>query len=203
MKIKLGYVFNNQYLCRMKQNNLNFAYYESPLGGITIASDEEGLVGLWFDRQKYFGQAASPYLSEMMDGQKAECATTSLCPILRQTREWLDIYFTGRQPSFTPPLHLNGSSFRLAVWQMLLDIPYGQTTTYGELARHIACEQGRTKMSAQAVGGAVGHNPIGIIVPCHRVLGADGSLTGYAAGVEKKRWLLEMEGALSPGQPPP
>ena len=180
----------------MKQNNLNFAYYESPLGGITIASDEDGLVGLWFDRQKYFGQTASSPLPEMTVGQKAKFDTISLCPIFEQTKEWLDIYFTGRQPSFTPPLHLNGSPFRLAVWQMLLDIPFGQTTTYGELARHIAREQGRTTMSAQAVGGAVGHNPIGLIVPCHRVIGADGSLTGYAAGVEKKRWLLEMEGAL-------
>ena len=180
----------------MKQNNLNFAYYESPLGGITIASDEDGLVGLSFDRQKYFGQTASSPLPEMTVGQKAKFDTISLCPIFEQTKEWLDIYFTGRQPSFTPPLHLNGSPFRLAVWQMLLDIPFGQTTTYGELARRIAHEQGRTTMSAQAVGGAVGHNPIGLIVPCHRVIGADGSLTGYAAGVEKKRWLLEMEGAL-------
>ena len=177
----------------MKQNKANFAHYESPLGGITMACDEDGLVGLWFDRQKYFGQTASSPLPEMTVGQKAKFDTISLCPILEQTKEWLDVYFTGRQPSFTPPLHLNGSPFRMAVWQMLLDIPFGQTTTYGELARRIACEQGRTTMSAQAVGGAVGHNPIGLIVPCHRVVGCNGSLTGYAAGTERKLWLLRME----------
>ena len=180
----------------MKQEKLHFAHYESPLGDLTMASDEEGLVGLWFDRQKYFGQTASSPLLGMTDGQKAKCATTSLCPILEQTREWLDIYFTGHQPSFTPPLHLDATPFRMAVWQVLLEIPFGQTTTYGEIARRIAHEQGRTKMSAQAVGGAVGHNPIGIIIPCHRVIGTNGSLTGYAAGIEKKRRLLEMEGCI-------
>ena len=181
----------------MKQSNQHFAHYDSPLGGITMASDGEALVGLWFDRQKHFGRAASLTLLETADSLLATgTADTETCPILKQTKEWLDTYFAGRQPSFTPPLHLDGSPFRLAVWQTLLDIPFGQTTTYGEIARRIACEQGRPTMSAQAVGGAVGHNPIAIIIPCHRVIGADGSLTGYAAGMEKKKWLLELEGRL-------
>lgn len=105
------------------------------------------------------------------------------------TKRWLDVYFTGREPDFTPPLHPAGSSFRQAVWQLLLEIPYGQTTTYGALAKRL--NAGR--MSAQAVGGAVGHNPISIIVPCHRVVGTNGSLTGYAGGLDRKIRLLEME----------
>ena len=114
--------------------------------------------------------------------------------MLAQAEKWLDLYFAGRRPDFTPPLHLTGSDFRLAVWKLLLEIPYGQTTTYKELARRISEQNGGRFMSAQAAGGAVGHNPVSIIVPCHRVLGTDGSLTGYAGGIEKKRRLLELEG---------
>ena len=116
--------------------------------------------------------------------------------ILEQTIKWLDIYFSGKEPEFIPPLHLTGSDFRLAVWNMLLKVPYGETTTYKELADKIAEQRGLKTMSAQAVGGAVGHNPVSVIVPCHRVLGSDGSLTGYAGGIEKKRDLLVLEKVL-------
>ena len=149
--------------------------YASPLGGILLAADDQGLTGLWFDGAKYFA-ANLPEASE-------EKST----PILDEAARWLDIYFVGRQPNFTPPLHLIGSDFRQRVWERLLDIPYGQTETYGALLGK--------GMSAQAVGGAVGHNPISIIVPCHRVVGANGSLTGYAGGIDKKIRLLALEGA--------
>lgn len=149
-------------------------HYASPLGDILLAADGQGLRGLWFDGAKYF--AAN------LQEEREEKNT----PILSETARWLDMYFTGRQPDFTPPLHLVGSDFRRRVWKRLLAIPYGQTATYGELLG--------SGMSAQAVGGAVGHNPISIIVPCHRVIGADGSLTGYAGGIEKKRFLLALEG---------
>ena len=149
-------------------------YYASPLGGILLAADEQGLTGLWFDGAKYF--AAN------LPEEYEEKST----PILDEAARWLDLYFAGRQPAFTPPLHLVGSDFRRRVWKRLLDIPYGQTVTYGALLGK--------GMSAQAVGGAVGHNPISIIVPCHRVVGADGSLTGYAGGIDKKIHLLALEG---------
>lgn len=158
------------------------AHYKSPLGGITLASDGEHLTGLWFDGQKYFASTLS--------GDSTEKELT----VFEQTKEWLDIYFSGRNPEFTPPLYLKGSQFRLEVWEILQQIPCGQTMTYKEIADRIAKQRGLKRMSAQAVGGAVGHNPISIIVPCHRVLGSDGSLTGYAGGVDKKKWLLEMEG---------
>lgn len=152
-------------------------HYDSPLGDITLASDGEGLVGLWFDGQKHFAEA--------LDAQHIEKAL----PIFDQAARWLDIYFSGRKPDFMPPLHMRGTDFRRAVWEVLLTIPYGQTMTYGEIAAQI----GLSGTSTRAVGGALGHNPISIIVPCHRVVGADGSLTGYAGGVEKKKQLLDME----------
>ena len=145
-------------------------HYNSPLGGILLAADEIGLTGLWFEGQKYFA-------------------------VLSEARRWLDIYFTGKEPDFLPPLHPTGSEFRKAVWEILLQIPYGQTTTYGEIARQLAEKQGLARMSAQAVGGAVGHNKISIIIPCHRVVGTNGSLTGYAGGIHKKEQLLELERA--------
>lgn len=110
-----------------------------------------------------------------------------------ETTQWLDVYFAGKEPDFTPLLHLVGSDFRQAVWNILLSIPYGRTMTYGQIAKQLAKNTGIDKMSAQAVGGAVGHNPISIIVPCHRVVGASGSLTGYAGGLDKKIALLELE----------
>ena len=156
-------------------------HYDSPLGGILLAADEIGLTGLWFDGQKHFA-----------DNLPAE-HTEQETPVLAEVRRWLDVYFTGKAPEFLPPLHPIGSAFRRSVWEILLQIPYGQTTTYGEIAKKVAVLLGRPSMSAQAVGGAVGHNPISIMIPCHRVMGADGSLTGYAAGMEVKKMLLELE----------
>ena len=115
-------------------------------------------------------------------------------PILAETKRWLDIYFTGREPGFLPPLHPIGSAFRQSVWELLLRIPYGQTTN-GEIARQLAAKRGLARISAQAVGGAVGHNEISILIPCHRVVGMSGSLTGYASGISKKATLLELERA--------
>ena len=158
-------------------------HYDSPLGGILLSADEAGLTGLWFDGAKYFAKG--------LPQERTDQET----PALLQAKQWLDLYFSGVEPDFTPPLHPTGTAFQQAVWQLLLQIPYGQTTTYGELARRLAREKGRETMSAQAVGGAVGHNPISIIIPCHRVVGADGSLTGYAGGVENKLRLLRLEGA--------
>ena len=157
--------------------------YQSPLGGILLAADEVGLVGLWFEGQKYFANTLPV----------GHCAQTT--PILAEAKRWLDIYFAGKEPDFTPPLHLIGSDFRQAVWNILLSIPYGRTMTYGQIAKQLAKNTGIDKMSAQAVGGAVGHNPISIIVPCHRVVGTNGSLTGYAGGLDKKIALLKLEKA--------
>lgn len=113
--------------------------------------------------------------------------------MLSEARRWLDVYFGGQEPDFTPPLHPAGSAFQQEVWALLRRIPCGQTTTYGALARQLAAERGLSRMSAQAVGGAVGHNVISIIIPCHRVVGANGSLTGYAGGIDKKAALLRLE----------
>lgn len=156
-------------------------HYDSLLGGILLAADEIGLTGLWFDGQKYFARDLP-----------AECVDRDT-PILSEARRWLDIYFTGKEPDFLPPLHPMGSAFRQSVWEILLRIPYGQTTTYGEIARQLAEKKGLSQMSAQAVGGAVGHNEISIIIPCHRVVGTNGSLTGYAGGIDRKGKLLELE----------
>lgn len=156
-------------------------HYDFPLGGILLAADESGITGLWFDGQKYFARD--------LPAERVEQNT----PALAEAKRWLDIYFTGREPDFTPPLHPIGSGFRQAVWNILLQIPYGQTTTYGEIARQLAAKQGLARMSAQAIGGAVGHNEISIIIPCHRVVGTNGSLTGYAGGIDRKVKLLELE----------
>lgn len=161
------------------------AHYHSPLGGITMASDGEVLVGLWFDGQRHF--------AETLD---AEHQTREDLPVFEQTRRWLDIYFSGKEPGFTPPLTMRTTAFRRQVWEILLTIPFGRTMTYGEIARIIARERGQKSMSAQAVGGAVGHNSISLIIPCHRVVGAGGAITGYAGGIDKKQWLLRMEGGI-------
>lgn len=158
-------------------------HYDSALGRILLAADEFGVTGLWFDGAKYFA-----------DNLPAECVEQET-PVLAEAKRWLDLYFTGREPNFMPPLHLIGSGFRQAVWEILMQIPYGQTSTYGEIARQLAQKQGLRRMSAQAVGGAVGHNAISILIPCHRVVGANGSLTGYAGGIDKKVKLLELERA--------
>ena len=158
-------------------------HYSSPLGGITLASDGEALTGLWFDGQKYF--------ADVLGEEHIE----KDLPIFEQTDRGLDIYFSGESPDFTPPLNMKTTPFRKAVWEIMLTIPYGKTMTYGEIAERIAAQKGLKRMSAQAVGGAVGHNSISLIIPCHRVVGTNGSLTGYAGGIDKKIKLLKMEGA--------
>lgn len=155
--------------------------YASPLGGILLAADEVGLTGLWFDGEKFF--------ADNLSAEHEEEET----PTLAASKRWLDIYFMGKEPDFTPPLHPIGSAFRMKVWDVLLQIPYGQTVTYGWIARQLAEREGRVRMSAQAVGGAVGHNEISIIIPCHRVVGTSGSLTGYAGGMDRKIALLKTE----------
>lgn len=156
--------------------------YRSPLGEILMAADDAGLVGLWFAGQKHF----APGLTQAQEQET---------PVLAAAGRWLDLYFAGRRPHFIPPLHLTGTEFRMAVWSLLQEIPYGEVTTYGELARQLAQRLEVPHMSAQAVGGAVGHNPVSILIPCHRVVGSGGSLTGYAGGVDRKVKLLELEGA--------
>ena len=157
-------------------------HYDSPLGGITMASDGERLTGLWFDGQKYF--------ADTLDEAHEERSL----PVFTQADRWLSTYFGGRAPDFTPPLAMKTTGFRRAVWEILLTIPYGQTMTYGQIADRIAGQRDLAGMSAQAVGGAVGHNAISLIIPCHRVVGTGGSLTGYAGGLEKKLYLLALEG---------
>jgi len=162
--------------------NMQFiSHYDSPLGDITLASDGKALIGLWLEGQRYFAGT----LDKEVEIRDLE--------IFRQTKHWLDIYFGGKEPDFTPELRMICSDFRRAVWEIMLTIPYGQTMTYGEIAAKIAKERGVSKMSAQAVGGAVGHNAISLIIPCHRVIGANGNLTGYGGGIDKKIWLLEHE----------
>ena len=158
-------------------------HYDSPLGGITLASDGEALTGLWFDGQKRFAASLGREALERM------------LPVFDEADRWLDIYFEGRNPDFVPEIRAKGSAFQMDVWKILCSIPYGSTTSYGEIAKKMAAQRGQSGMSAQAVGGAVGRNPVAIIIPCHRVLGKDGSLVGYAGGIEKKARLLEMEGA--------
>ena len=196
--------------------------YLSPLGYLTMASDGESLIGLWFEGQKYFAST--------LGSQYRKCEDLS---VFVETKRWLDSYFSGQVPDFTPKLMLRATPFRQAVWEILLTIPYGKTMTYGEIAKqyvetcHGASLQGvmlqgaslqsaplqgatshdallhgaslkgmsqpTKSMSAQAVGGAVGRNPISLIIPCHRVIGANDSLTGYAGGLERKKYLLDME----------
>lgn len=156
----------------------------SPVGRLTLASDGENLIGLWIEGQKYYGGTIAGEMKE----------TTGI-PVLDAAGKWLERYFAGEKPSALElPLAPAGSEFRREVWNILLQIPYGQVITYGEIAKRIAEKQNRPTMSGQAVGGAVGHNPISIIIPCHRVIGSNGSLTGYAAGIDTKKKLLELEG---------
>ena len=146
------------------------SHYQSPIGSILLAADNVGLTGLWFEGQKYFAQC--------LDKEHEEKETT----LIEKAKEWLDVYFSGKE-------------FQREVWQILCSIPYGHTMTYGEIAKQLAAKRGVQHMSAQAVGGAVGHNEISIIVPCHRVVGTNGSLTGYAGGIDKKIKLLTLENA--------
>lgn len=158
--------------------------YSSPLGIITLACDGSSLVGLWIEGQKYHGAAFE-------DDKDSKCKT-----IFDSAKKWLDRYFAGEKPSISElPLAPAGSEFRQEVWNILCEIPYGKVITYGEIAKKMAEKMNRQRMSSQAVGGAVGHNPISIIIPCHRVVGSNGSLTGYAGGINIKVKLLELEGA--------
>lgn len=162
--------------------------YNSPLGKITLASDGKNLVGLWFDEGRFFAEELS-----------AEVEENTNLPIFDETLHWLDIYFSGKVPDFTPSLLVRGSEFRKRVCEILTEIPYGKTLTYGEIASRIAKERGLGKMSAQAVGGAVAHNPISLLIPCHRVIGANRNLTGYSGGIWRKIKLLELEGVDASG----
>lgn len=159
--------------------------YESPIGKCLLVSDKKHLVGVWLEGQKYYCPLKEPFHENDNDA------------VLRKTKAWLEQYFAGNQPDISElPLRPIGSDFRQQVWKILTGIPYGEVMTYGDIARIIEEKNNIEKMSAQAIGGAVGHNPISIIIPCHRVVGANGSLTGYAGGLEKKRWLLQHEGII-------
>ena len=162
--------------------------YETHIGRLTLAADDsvEAITGAWFEGQKYFGGTAGHELIEKNDLAVFDIA-----------KAWLDRYFNGEKPSpHELPLAPCGSAFRQEVWKLLCEIPYGEVTTYGKLATEVARRLGKERMSAQAIGGAVGHNPISVIIPCHRVVGTDGSMTGYAGGIELKEWLLSHEGAI-------
>lgn len=153
----------------------------SPLRTITLACDADAIIGLWFNGQKHFGNIL-PTQTEQKE-----------LPLLRDAKRWLELYFSGREPDFTPPLRYDSTPFRQTVCEIMLTIPYGRTMTYGEIAAEVARRRGIDRMSAQAVGGAVGHNPISLMIPCHRVVGTNGSLTGYGGGIQRKLRLLELE----------
>lgn len=157
------------------------SHYTSPIGNILLAADEAGLTGLWFEGQKYFARCLNnEHIEKEID-------------IFKDTKKWLDNYFAGKEPKFTVLFHFIGTDFQCEVWRILCEIPYGETTTYGEIAKQLAEKKGISRMSAQAVGGAVGHNEISVIVPCHRVVGSNGSLSGYAGGIDRKIELLKLE----------
>ena len=157
------------------------AHYTSPLGGITLTSDGMELTGLYFDGERDFPDLSAVRKKDL--------------PVFGEVMRWLDLYFNGKEPDFMPALNPTGTPFQMSVWAILRTIPYGEMTTYGAIARRLE-EYTKKRMSAQAVGGAVGRNPISILIPCHRVIGANGSLTGYAGGLDKKEYLLELEGII-------
>ncbi len=158
--------------------------YPSPAGLLTLACDGDNLVGLWIEGQKYHGNTIPDATAEKDD-----------MPVFGTVKKWLDNYFAGKKPDLSElPLAPPGSEFRQGVWSILCEIPYGEVITYGDIAKKMAVAMGKESMSSQAVGGAVGHNPIAIIIPCHRVVGSNGSLTGYAGGFATKIKLLELEG---------
>ena len=190
--------------------------YHSPIGNITLAAEGQSLIGAWFEGQKYY--MAGIYLDEAADIGRDNCdisdiyigsdiidqndkraseiITASDYPVLSQTCEWLGRYFDSERPNpLEIPMSPRGTQFQHLVWEHLCRIPYSCTTSYGTIAKELAAEMGITRMSAQAVGGAVGHNPISIIIPCHRVIGTNQALTGYAGGLDKKIWLLRHERA--------
>ncbi|MDR1356241.1 MAG: methylated-DNA--[protein]-cysteine S-methyltransferase [Tannerellaceae bacterium] len=157
---------------------------KSPVGTLTVSSDGENISGLWIEGQKYFARTLGKDVFEQD------------LPVFGNVREWLDIYFSGKEPDFMLPLMPEGSPFQESVWNSLCKIPYGQTTTYNKLAKQNELENKGRHTSARAIGGAVGRNPVSILIPCHRVIGSDGSLTGYAGGIDKKMQLLRLEGVL-------
>lgn len=159
------------------------SHYQSPLGPVLLAANHNRLSGLWFQGQKYFARC--------LDKTHAE----KEIPLFQSVKHWLSIYFSGKKPDFSIPLHFTGTAFQHEVWETLCTIPYGQTITYGQIASQMALKRGLSRLSAQAVGNAVGHNSISILVPCHRVIGKSGSLTGYAGGMDKKLKLLNLEKA--------
>ena len=158
------------------------SHYASPLGGMTLTSNGTALTGLYFDGERDFPHLSAAHKKDL--------------PVFGEVMRWLDLYFAGKEPDFMPPLAPVGTTFQQAVWEILKTIPYGEITTYGAIAKQLEKDTGR-RMSAQAVGGAVGRNPISILIPCHRVIGANGSLTGYAGGLDKKEYLLRTEGFYS------
>ncbi|MFV0395760.1 MAG: methylated-DNA--[protein]-cysteine S-methyltransferase [Coprobacillaceae bacterium] len=159
-------------------------YYESLIGPIMLASDGENIIGLWMKEQKYFANTIKDEVIEKND-----------LPVFKKTCRWLDAYFAGKNPNISElPLAPEGCDFRKGVLEILCDIPYGEVVTYGDVAKKMAKKMKRKSMSGQAIGGAVGHNPISIIIPCHRVVGGNGSLTGFSGGIDKKLKLLELEG---------
>ena len=160
---------------------IDTSHYASPLGGMTLTSDGIALTGLYFDGERDFPDLSAAHKKDL--------------PVFGEVMRWLDLYFAGKEPDFMPPLAPVGTTFQQAVWEILKTIPYGEITTYGAIAKQLEKDTGR-RMSAQAVGGAVGRNPISILIPCHRVIGANGSLTGYAGGLDKKEYLLELEGII-------
>ena len=158
--------------------------YPSPVGTITLACDGDNLVGLWMEGQKYHGDTIPEEMTKKND-----------MPVFDAVKKWLDRYFAGEKPAISElPLAPIGGEFRRGVWGILCEIQYGKVTTYGDIAKRMAVKMNKKSMSSQAVGRAVGHNPISIIIPCHRVVGSNGSLTGYAGGISKKVKLLELEG---------
>lgn len=163
-------------------SNLSICFYNSPLGRMFLTCDSDGITSVGFENQRF------SYSDTSFEYEESDT------PFLKEGRRWLDIYFAGKEAEFTPPLHLIGTEFQKEVWQILLKIPYGSVMTYGEIAKEIAEKRGLDKMSSRAVGGAVGHNPISIIVPCHRVIGSGGNITGYGGGIERKIRLLSLEG---------
>ncbi len=165
-----------------------FTSYTSPVGKMIMAADGQNLVGLWFERQKYYPD----YIGDLVDEGESE--------VFRLTARWLDVYFSGAKPDFTPPIKMRGTVFQKEIWEYLRLVPYGQTATYRDIAAMYCERHGGKNMAPQAVGGAVGRNPISIIIPCHRIVGCDGKLTGYAGGIDKKQYLLRLEKAVFEGR---
>jgi methylated-DNA-[protein]-cysteine S-methyltransferase len=155
---------------------------KSPVGMLTLSSDGKNICGLWIEGQKYFAKTLGKDVLEQN------------MPIFENVHNWLDIYFSGKEPDFMPPLMPKGSPFQKWVWNNLCKIPYGKTTTYGELAKQFEFENRGKRTSSRAIGGAAGHNPVSILIPCHRVIGKTGNPTGYAGGIDKKMTLLKLEG---------